>query len=261
MLKSVSVFLSVLLLSTAAHAAIKNEYVEYTSADGVAMQGFLAYDDAVTTKRPGILIVPDWMGMATPFGREKAGILAKQGYAAFVADIYGKDIRPANTDEAATQSTYYKSNRPILRQRVGAAYNTFAGLPMVDSKKIVAIGYCFGGTTALELARSGVPLAGTVSFHGGLSTPTPQDAKNIHGPVLALHGADDPLVPPAEVDAFKKEMKDAEVKLKFVAYPGAVHAFTNPRAGGDNSTGIAYNAKADQGSWTEFQQFLAKALK
>ena len=120
------------------------------------------------------------------------------------------------------------------------------------------MGYCFGGTVALELARSGVELAGTVSFHGGLNTPTPQDAKNIKGTVLALHGADDPWVPANEVAAFKKEMADAKIPLSFIAYPNAVHAFTNPAAGNDNSKGAAYNADADKKSWTEFMNYLNK---
>ncbi len=133
-------------------------------------------------------------------------------------------------------------------------------MKQVNPRKILVIGYCFGGTTALELARSGAPLVGTVSFHGGLSTPTPEDAKNIKGPVLAMHGADDPNVPPAEVKAFKDEMSRAKVKLEFIAYPGAVHAFTNPAAGNDNSKGAAYNANADKKSWIAFEKFLKQVL-
>jgi len=113
---------------------------------------------------------------------------------------------------------------------------------------------------ALELARSGAPLAGTVTFHGGLATPTPADAKNIKGRVLVMHGADDPFVPPPEVQAFKDEMKNAGVKMKFVSYPHAVHAFTNPAAGNDNSKGAAYNADADKASWAEFEKFLKVTL-
>lgn len=253
-------FLSALLLSTSAQAAVKTEYVEYTAADGAVMQGYLAYDDAVTKPAPGILIVPDWMGAAQPFPRDKAGKLASMGYVAFVADVYGKEIRPQDVTDAGKLATYYKTNRPILRQHIGAAYDTFTRMPAVDASHIVVIGYCFGGTTALELARSGVPLAGTVSFHGGLSSPTPADAKRIKGPVLVMHGADDPLVPPAEVQDFKAEMKDANVNMRFIAYPGAVHSFTNPGAGTDNSKGAAYNAAADQGSWAEFQKFLKEVL-
>ena len=130
-----------------------------------------------------------------------------------------------------------------------------------NKNKVVVMGYCFGGTTALELARSGAPLAGTAVFHGGLSTPMPADAKKIKGPVLVMHGADDPTVPPAEVKAFKDEMNNAGVAMKFVSYPGAVHAFTNPAAGNDNSKGAAYNATADKESWIEFEKFLKTVLK
>ncbi len=258
--KSLGVFIAMALLSTAAHATVRSEYVDYKSADGTLMQGYLSYDDATTAPRPAILIVPDWMGMATPFARQKGTILADQGYVTFVADIYGKDVRPKDTDEAAKQAGYYKANRPILRERVGAAYDTLTRMPRVNADKVVVMGYCFGGTTALELARSGVPLKGTVSFHGGLSSPTPEDAQRIRGPVLAMHGADDPNVPPKEVEAFKQEMANAKVDMRFIAYPGAVHAFTNPAAGSDNSKGAAYNADADHKSWAEFENFLKQVM-
>jgi dienelactone hydrolase len=208
---------------------------------------------------PGIIIVHDWMGLAK-FAQDKSDELARQGYVAFAVDIYGKGVRPKNTDEAAKLATQFKQNVKSLRARVRAGYDKLAAMKECDAKKIVVMGYCFGGTTALELARSGAPLVGAVSFHGGLSTPAPEDAKNIKGRVLVLHGADDPFVPPAEVDAFKAEMKKANVSMEFVAYPGAVHSFTNPAAGSDNSKGAAYNANADKESWSAFQKFLAKVF-
>ena len=217
----------------------------------------MAYDDSKQEKRPGILIVHDWMGLAQ-FDKDKAVSLAKQGYVAFAVDVYGKGIRPANADEAKKLATKYKENRALLRSHMRAAYDTLAGLKETDSNKLLVMGYCFGGTAALELARDSVPLVGTVTFHGGLSNPTPADAKNIKGPVLVLHGADDPFVLPTEVQAFKDEMKNAHIPLTFIAYPGAVHAFTNPAAGSDNSKGAAYNAAADKASWEEFQTFLKK---
>jgi dienelactone hydrolase len=208
-------------------------------------------------KKPAVLIVHDWMGLSD-FQKQKADELAKMGYVAFAVDIYGQNVRPKDQTEAAQFATKYKDNRSLLRERIRAAFDTLAAQPNVDAKKIIVMGYCFGGTTALELARSGAPLAGTVSFHGGLSTPNLLDAKNIKAPVLALHGADDPWVPKTEVDTFKKEMKDANVDLTFVSYPKAVHAFTNPGAGSDNSKGAAYNAEADKKSWVEFKKFLKK---
>jgi len=236
-------------------ASITTETVEYTAKDGVTMEGYVAYDDAITTARPAILIVHDWMGLA-PFDKDKAELLAKQGYVAMAVDVYGKGARPANTEEAKKLATKYKDNRALLRSHMQAAYDRLIAMKAVDNKKIVVMGYCFGGTAALELARNGAPLVGTVTFHGGLSNPTAADAKNIKGRVLVLHGANDPFVPPAEVQAFRTEMRNAGVDTTIIFYPGAVHAFTNPAAGNDNSKGAAYNAVADKASWEAFEQFL-----
>ncbi|MBS0285841.1 MAG: dienelactone hydrolase family protein [Proteobacteria bacterium] len=242
------------LCAAQASAALKSQTVEY-SADGAPMEGYIAYDDAATSKQPGILIVPDWMGVSQ-FAKDKADLLAKEGYVAFVVDVYGKGVRPKDNNEAGKLATHYKSDRPLFRTRMKAALDEFTHHKEVNPQKIMVMGYCFGGTGALELARSGANVVGTATFHGGLSSPTPQDAKNIKGPVLVMHGADDPNVPPKEVAAFKEEMKNAKVKLTFIAYPGAVHAFTNPAAGNDNSKGAAYNKEADQKSWQAFEKFL-----
>lgn len=254
-MKKLTVMFMAFFMAGSALAAVKTETVEYKSADGTVMEGFVAYDNARKTPRPGILIVHDWMGLGQ-FTKDKAVQLAKEGYVAFAVDIYGKGANPKNQDEAKTLATKFKDDRALLRTHIRAAYDALAAMPRVNARKIVVMGYCFGGTTALELARSGAPLVGTASFHGGLSTPTPDDAKNIHSPVLVMHGADDPHVPPPEVQAFKDEMQKAHVQLTFISYPGAVHAFTNPAAGNDNSKGAAYNAKADKASWKAFEKFL-----
>jgi len=230
--------------------------VEYSS-NGDVMEGYIAYDDANKTPMPGILIVHDWMGLRD-FTKQKAEKLAKQGYVAFAVDVYGKDVHPKDAKEASELATKYKDDRKLMREHIRAAFDKLVSMSEVDPKKVVVMGYCFGGTVALELARSGAYLVGTVVLHGGLYTPTPQDDSNIKGRVLVLHGADDPNVPPAEVKAFKQEMKAAKVKMKFVAYKGAVHAFTNPEAGNDNSKGAAYNAKADKKSWMELERFLVE---
>jgi dienelactone hydrolase len=249
-------FTSVLLMSAPAFATLQKQAVPY-SAGADKMEGFLVYDDAVTKPKGAILIVPDWMGLGD-YAKGRAEQLAKMGYVALAVDVYGKGKNPKNSEEAAALAGKYKGDRNLLRSHIRAAYDKLLTEKNVDPKKMIAIGYCFGGTTALELARSGAPLAGTAVFHAGLNTPTPADAKNIKGPVLAMHGADDPYVPAAEVAAFKKEMKDGHVKLTFVAYPGAVHSFTIPDAGSDNSKGAAYNAEADKKSWVEFTKFLKK---
>jgi dienelactone hydrolase len=149
----------------------------------------------------------------------------------------------------------YKKDRALLRARVAAGLATLKAQPQVAPDQVAAMGYCFGGTTVLELARSGAEVAGVVSFHGGLDSPAPQDGKNIRAKVLVLHGADDPYVPADQVAGFETEMREAGVDWQLLAYGGAVHGFTNPANGDDNRKGAAYNAKADQRSWWAMQQF------
>jgi len=246
------------ILTFSARAAIKTQVVEYQAGD-TAVQGFLAYDDASTNPRPGVLLIHVWMGVSD-YAESRAKQLAALGYVAFAADIYGKGVRPANPKEAAALAGKYKGDRALYRERLKAGLAQLATNKIVAPGQIAAIGYCFGGTGVLELARSGADLKGVVTFHGGLSTPTPEDAKNIKCPVLALHGADDPFVKPDEVAAFKKEMADAKVKYTFIAYPGAVHSFTRPDAGNDNSKGAAYNEAADKQSWEAMRHFFDETL-
>jgi len=238
---------------TAFAAEIQTQAIDYRDKDAV-LEGYLATPKGIEGKRPGVLIVPDWYGVKDPY-KEIANRLAEMGYVAFAADIYGKGIRPADNQTAAAQATKYRSNRALLRERVNAGLDELKKQPNVDPKRIAAIGYCFGGTTVLELARSGAEIAGVVSFHGGLDTPTPGDAKNIKAKVLALHGADDPNVTPQHVAAFQEEMRQGGVDWYFVAYGDAVHSFTQPKAGTDKSKGNAYNEKADKRSWEAMKSF------
>jgi dienelactone hydrolase len=227
--------------------------VNYTDKS-VTLEGYVAQPKNAEGKLPGVLVVHDWMGLNDHY-RNIANKLADMGYVVFAADIYGKGIRPKNAEEASGEATKYKSDRHLMRERAQMALDELKEQENVDDKKIAAIGYCFGGTVALELARSGAPLAGVVSFHGGLETPTPEDAKNIKGKVLALHGADDPFVPPPEVAAFQDEMRKGKVDWQMVIYGNAVHSFTTPYAGNDNSKGAAYNEKADHRSWQAMKGF------
>ena len=247
-----------LLLSINLQAEIHTETVLYRSGD-VELEGFLAYDTAKTGPRPGVLVVHQWKGLSD-YEKKRCEMLANLGYTALAVDIYGKGIRPATTAEAGKLAGQYKADRTLLRSRVNAGLETLRKSAQVDPKRIACIGYCFGGTTSLELARSGAEVAGVVSFHGGLSSPTSEDAKKIRCKVLALHGADDPYVPATEVAGFQDEMRQANVDCQLVAYSGAVHSFTHWSAGSDNSKGAAYNEKADHRSWDAMRTFFAEVF-
>ena len=245
-----------LVCSTSAFAKVQTKVVEYKHGNTV-LEGYLAYDDAIKGQRPGVLVVHEWTGLGS-YVKKRSEQLAKLGYVAFAVDMYGKGIRPTNPKDAATQASIYKSDRQLMRDRVAAGLKVLEDNKLTDKNRIAAIGYCFGGTTVLELARSGANIAGVVSFHGNLDTPKPQDAANIKGKVLVLAGADDPLVPKPQVDAFENEMRQAKVDWQLVKYGGAVHGFTNPESGNDVSKGVAYNAKADKRSFAEMQKFFVE---
>ncbi len=238
-------------------AEIKTQTVEYKDGDTV-LEGLAVYDDAATGNMPGVLIAHQWMGI-TDHERHAAKELAHLGYVAFVADIYGKDQRPADRKGAGEMAGKFKGgDRADLRRRMSLALAELRKQPHVDTAKIAAIGYCFGGTAVLELARSGADVTGVVSFHGGLAAGTADGAGNIKAKLLVCHGAVDPFVKPEEVDAFKKEMGDAKVTMQFFAYKDAVHAFTQPEAGNDPSKGAAYNKDAAMQSWDQMKTFFGE---
>ncbi len=240
-------------------AEIRSEAVEYKDGD-IVLQGLLTYDTSVQGKRPGVLVVHQWKGLG-PYETKRSQMLAELGYTVFAVDIYGKGIRPDNPKDASALAGKYKDDRALLRRRVRAGLEVLQKNPQTDADRIAAIGYCFGGTTVLELARSGASVAGVVSFHGGFSTPNSKDAQNIQCKVLALHGADDPFVPAAEVAGFEDEMRAAKVDWQLVKYGNSVHSFTDWGAGNDNSKGSAYNEKADKRSWADMQVFFAEIFK
>lgn len=242
-----------------AHAELRETAVEYKQGETV-LEGWQVIDTSAKGPRPAVLIVHQWKGLGA-YEKRRARMLAELGYTVLAVDIYGKGIRPGTPAEAGTLAGKYKGDRALLRARVAAGLELIKQDKSVDPKRIAAIGYCFGGTTVLELARSGADVAGVVSFHGGLNTPTPGDAKNIKCRVLALHGADDPFVKPDEVQAFADEMREAKVDWQLVSYGGAVHSFTDAAAGSDNSKGAAYNEKADQRSWAAMKSFFAEIFK
>ena len=244
------------LTGLVAQASIKSEAVEYKDGNTI-LEGFLVYDDAKMGPRPVVLIVHQWMGLGE-HEKNSAQRLAEQGYLAFAIDIYGKGVRPTAPAEAGKLAGQYKSDIKLFRQREKAALDFISKNKLADTKHMVIMGYCFGGTGALEAARADLPVVAAISFHGGLSTPAPQDTKKVKAKVLVMHGAVDPNVPPKEVDGFMKEMNDAKADYQFIAYSGAVHAFTQKSAGNDPSKGAAYNEAADQRSWKALLSFLGE---
>ncbi|MCA9033664.1 MAG: dienelactone hydrolase family protein [Planctomycetaceae bacterium] len=241
------------------HAEIKTEVVEYKDGD-VTLQGFVAWNSDKTDASPGVLVVHQWTGL-TDYEKGRCRQLAELGYVAFAADIYGKGIRPESMQDAAAKSGIYKNDRKLYRRRLNLGLDQLKARPGVAANQLGAIGYCFGGTGVLELARSGAKVAGVVSFHGGLDSPEPEAGQNIKCSILVCHGADDPFVPAADIDAFKAELNAANVDWQMDIYSGAVHSFTQPMAGNDNSRGAAYNKKADLRSWSAMKSFFDEVLQ
>jgi dienelactone hydrolase len=242
--------------AASAGAALSEHSVAYKDGETVC-EGFVAFDDSSAAAGPGILVFHDWMGL-TEHTREVCRDLAKMGYVALAADMYGKGVRPADAQAAGAEAGKYKADRVTVRRRAEAALAQLRENPRVQPERIAAIGYCFGGLCALELARDGAPLAGVVSFHGALDSPNPDDGRKIKAKLLILHGADDPFVKKEDIEAFQSELRAAKVDWQMVYYANAVHAFTQPWVGTDNSKGAAYNAEAARRSWQAMKDFFAE---
>ena len=254
--------LALALLSGNLYAGIAEKEVDY-SVNGVSFKGFIAYDDAQQGKRPGVLVVHEWWGH-NEYARKRTRMLAKMGYVAMALDMYGGGQQADHPKDAGKFSSAIVSNLPEAEKRFMAAYKTLQNQPQTDGKQIAAIGYCFGGGISLAMARRGVNLKAVASFHGNPGIGGPVKKGVIKARVLVLNGKDDPFIKPEVIKAFKKEMKQAGVKYKFINYPGAKHAFTNPDAdkfGKKFSIPLAYNKKADQASWSEMTSFLKTAFK
>ncbi len=247
----------------AAHAAIVTMNIDYKDGD-VKCKGYLAYDDQVPGPRPGVLVIPEWWGL-TDYTRDRAKQLAGLGYVAFVADMYGEGKTTDDPKEAGKLAGELKPDPAKFRARAKAALDTLRAVGPttggLDPTKVAAIGYCFGGSAVLELARSGENLAGVVSFHGDLSTTAPAKPGEVKAKVLVCTGADDAFVKPQTVEAFDKEMKAAGADYQINSYGGAVHAFTNPDADRHKIPNIAYNEKADKRSWEAMKAFFAEVFK
>lgn len=238
---------------------IKIEQIEYVLAD-TTYEGYIAYDETINGKRPVVMVVHEWFGIG-PYSKKRAEQLAELGYLGFAIDMYSKDVRPKNTQEAGKCAGLLKKDRKLMRDRITLAYEVIKVHKLADPKRVAAIGYCFGGTTVLEFARSGADIKGIVSFHGALDNPKPEDAKNIKCKVLVCHGADDPFIPQEDITAFQNEMKNAKVDWQMIFYGGAVHSFTNPNAGNDKTKGAAYDESTDKRSWKHMIQFFLEIFK
>ncbi len=240
--------------------AITTRTVTYQDGN-TKLEGFFAAPAGPATKAlPGVLIVHDWTGVQD-YAKMRAEMLAKLGYAAFCCDIYGQGVRPTAPKDCSAEAGKYKGDRKLYRQRLALGLAEFRNQGGVDVHNIAAIGYCFGGTGVLELARSGAEVKGVASFHGGLDSPTPEDGRSVKTKVLLLHGADDPFVPEKDVKACLDEFTKAGVDWQMISYSGAVHSFTNPKAGNDPTKGSAYNANADRRSWAALLEFLKEVCK
>jgi dienelactone hydrolase len=243
-------------------AAVKGEAVEYRAGDTV-LKGYLAYDNSINGRRPGVLVVHEWWGL-NDYARKRARMLAKLGYTALAVDMYGNGKQAKHPDDAGKFAGEVRKNFPVAKARFDAAYALLSKQKTVDPERIAAIGYCFGGGVVLEMARAGADLDGVVSFHGSLGTSNPAQSGKVKAKVLVLNGADDPFTTEQQIDQFKKEMEDAGVDYTFISYPGAKHSFTNPDAdkfGKEFNMPLAYNAQADKASWQEMQAFFKRIFK
>ncbi len=239
-------------------AEIQTEWVEYQDGDTV-LQGYLAYDDAMTEKRPGVLVIHEWKGFGE-YVQRRARMLAELGYVAFAADMYGKGIFAKDHQEAAKLSGAFFQDRAMMRARAQVALDVLKNQQQVDPDRLAAIGYCFGGASVIELARSGAPLRAVVTFHGILKTPMPARPGEVQAKIFVMHGEEDTVVKPEDLTAFQQEMENAGVDWRMLVFPGAVHSFTVPESGNDKSKGIAYNEEADQESWRAMKQFFKETL-
>ncbi len=247
-----------LLLSSApawSWAKVETRSIQYKDGSTL-LRGTLAWDDSFPGKRPGIVLFHEWWGH-NAYADRRAAEVAKLGYVVFAADMYGKGVLLTDPKKAAAMAGRFDKDRALMVRRALAGLAVLKRQPDVDTSRLAAMGYCFGGGVALQLARAGVDLKGVVSFHGDLSDPDPQD-DHIKAKVLAMQGADDPYFGPKAVDAFEDEMRKAGADWQMVVYSHAVHGFTNPANGDDPSRGVAYNAEADRRSWQAMKDFFAE---
>lgn len=238
---------------------IQSEEVTYKAGD-TTLGGYIAWDANKEGPRPGVLVVHQWWGHSD-YVRKRARMLAELGYTALALDMYGVGKYAEHPDDAMKFMNETIASMDVAKARFMAAYDLLKQHGTTNPNDIAAIGYCYGGAVVLHMARFGTDLDGVVSFHGNLATEAPAEKGGVKGKVLVLHGADDPMVPPEQVEAFKKEMDAAEVDYTFIAYPGAKHGFTDPGAtekGKKYEMPLEYNEKADEQSWAAMTEFFVE---
>lgn len=253
--------IAALSFALAAHAEVRSKEVDY-HAGKLTMKGYLAWDDAIKGKRPGVLVVHEWWGH-NDYARKRARMLAEQGYTALAVDMYGDGKHADHPKDAGAFMNAVLATADHGRARFEAAMKTLKAQPTVDAKDLGAIGYCFGGAVVLNMARAGLDLKAVASFHGALGTETPAQAGKVKAKIRVYTGAADVMIPPAQVAAFKDEMGKAGADFKVVEYAGAKHSFTNPDAdalGKKFDMPIAYDAAADKDSWQQATAFLKETL-
>ena len=258
MLSVMGIVLAAAPAASVAAPAVKSRTVEYKIGND-AFEGVFVYPQASKGKVPGVLMVHNWLGISDETKRQ-AERMAKLGLAVFAVDVYGKGVRAKGPQDAMALAGKYKGDRKLYRERLLRGLEVLREQKEVDPKRTLAVGYCFGGTGVIELARAGADVQAVVSFHGGLDSPSPADGKNIRAKVVALQGADDPYVKPADIAAFESEMRSHNVDWQMTVYGGAVHSFTDVGAGNDAKTGAAYNPKADERSFAAFTDLLSEVF-
>jgi dienelactone hydrolase len=262
-MRTLILILATLLLGvSAAQAKIVTRQVSY-SDNGVTLKGYLAYDNRIKTRRPGVLVVHEWWGQ-NEYARKRARMLAGMGYTALAVDMYGDGKTASHPSDAGKFAAEVNKNMAMEKSRFEAAKTILESDKTVDQDRIAAIGYCFGGGVVLNMARMGEDLKAVASFHGALATDTPAKPGMVKAKVAVFTGTDDPMAPPKVVDAFETEMKSAGADYRLTRYAGAKHSFTNPDAdklGKEFKLPLAYNAAADQDSWKQLGEFLTAAFE
>jgi dienelactone hydrolase len=240
----IAMIVAVVLQAQPVQAEIKTQYIEYMHSN-TPLKGYLAYDDAITGKRPGVLLA-HYRGGLQGETLEDAQMIARMGYVVFAEDIFGKDIVPKTVPEMTALTTIYNNDRSLMRTRARAGFDVLAKHPMVDAMKIAVVGHCFGGTVAVELAETGVPALGTIAVHGSFRNFTPAAAKNIKGKVLILHGAEDEVAPLDEVNKLVADLRAAKVSWELQIYSGSSHGFTNPSNASEERADAQYKVAMER---------------